>query len=237
DGTLLIIDENHARRYLPAYWQGYLGVAVAGTTATAYTYMAFGTLATVYMVLVLCGLLLAYLIVQQAYGIESKLADSVCGFVGKPTNCKQLITGKDQRLFGVVGYTDAVVVYFSTLLVMMVRGYDPTPGLVLGLISLPVVFYSLVVQYRKKIVCGLCMATIAVLVAQLAVSGVAFTTFTMDWWQAIWMGTWAVVLWIVWQAVAARLSQHAEVQKQVEKFARFKKDGQCTIPYFEKLYL
>ncbi len=138
--------------------------------ARSFTWMSLALLATA-----LAGVATGYFLLAKELGVTYKAIDAFCN-AGKNTNCDKVLK-TDIRLWG-VSFSDVVVIYFIFQVVALglaqtlpaIRETFVQALAVLGILSLPVILFSLYYQYAvAKTWCRLCLVVVAVLLTQLAI--------------------------------------------------------------------
>jgi protein-disulfide isomerase len=135
--------------------------------AMAYSWMYAGLI-----LLTIAGAFVSWMIVNKELGIENKIADQVCG---KDANCNSVIHSKQAKLPFGIGWSDAGIIYFSFLLLILLissfTGAGPDVLIsVMATCSMPVTLLSIYYQWRvEKKWCRLFLMTVALLWAQFLV--------------------------------------------------------------------
>lgn len=138
---------------------------------------SFSTVNTAFILTSLVGFLLGYLLIAKELGNTSEIIESFCK-MGKKSNCDKILNSKEAKLFGIISFSDIVIIYFCFQLVAFCfsmalpnafTSFYPLL-LAMSLLTLPVILFSVYYQYfRAKVWCPLCLAVDAVLIAQTAI--------------------------------------------------------------------
>lgn len=121
-GTILIIDDNDRSGILAPFnkntpWLALGALAIIGCNILANASnidssqwpldhpvsIINSQWSTIYLILSVLGAVVAYMIAQQSFGVENTTTEKMCGFIGQPTNCKDLITHKKVPMVKTIG--------------------------------------------------------------------------------------------------------------------------------------
>lgn len=120
------------------------------------------------------GLVVSYLLVAKDLGVNYDTIESLCNR-GNKTDCDKVLSSKESTIFGQFTLSDAVIGYFSAQLIsasviITLAGNTEPLWFALafaGLLSLPLVFYSLWLQaFIIKSWCMLCLMVSSLLLIQ-----------------------------------------------------------------------
>jgi|GEM_PF-5617641 len=134
---------------------------------------------SVHFILSLSGFFIGILIFMVEINLSTTMTEKICAKSNKTFNCTDLITSKSALLFNSFKLGDAVVVYFSILVLSnLLFGNNPmhiyTLSFTLGMLSIPAIFYSVFLQLKTSKSCILCLAVLVVLSLQLILVSLFF---------------------------------------------------------------
>lgn len=126
----------------------------------------------------LSGLYLSILIVRENFGITSKITSKFCGVTQTDKgSCHAVLSSNEAVLYKNFTLSDVCFVFFTAISLLTVYPALPFFFLVIGIISLPVVVYSIWLQkYRVKEWCPFCLAIGGILLS-LFILSVYFLSF------------------------------------------------------------
>ena len=120
----------------------------------------------------LIGLGLSVLLVLKDLNINSRLADTLCGFASK-TNCNSLLNTDAVKVYGWLHWSDVGVIYFLTGLLMMIGFPETADYNLMSIISFGALGYVVYSIYYQAVVaktwCPLCLGVQAVLLSEAAI--------------------------------------------------------------------
>lgn len=131
-------------------------------------FYSFSGLFTGLLLIAVSGIFISWMIVSKDLGIENKIADELCG---ANADCNSVIHSKVIKLPFNIGWSDAGIIYFSFLLIILLFGSfnDSLTGLypvisIIAFAAIPVTVISIYYQWRViKKWCRLCLFTSALL--------------------------------------------------------------------------
>jgi uncharacterized membrane protein len=131
-----------------------------------------------YYLLLLIGLVISYFLVGEEMGLHNDSISKICNVTEK-TSCKDVMSSKGAKVFKNVSLSDISILYFSSLTLFFVLtsfALNSSIYSIIGIISLPVILYSIYYQgFIVKKWCLLCLGVDAVLLLQLIVISFNFS--------------------------------------------------------------
>lgn len=182
----------------------------------------------IYTFLATAGIYVSSLAVREELGLYSKLTAKVCNSSESNTNCSQVIASESASIFG-VKLSDASMSFFAALLIIQaLLGFNAFFFQVLAWMSLPVIIYSLYVQFIvQKTWCPICLGIGGILLVQSAIAlfkeGIALENQSFDWLylaQAMVVMGLTYFLWLNWSKLMRDLLASQVEQKEFVKFKR-----------------
>lgn len=142
---------------------------ILGLSALTYLLFNQSIQTIIYTVFTVIGIFISYYIVRESFGIQDKTTSKICNSAENNTSCSEVINDKTSNLFGVISLSDASIIYFTSLLLLVVMiGFNTSFFYVLSLISIPMMLYSLYSQaFIIKKWCPLCLGIVTVLASQI----------------------------------------------------------------------
>ena len=137
--------------------------------------LSFHLPAIVFLITVLAGLGVGYVLVAKEVGVTYKAVEDFCG-AGKHAGCNAVLNSEGAKLFNRISLSELVMSYFSTqlLIVLFLFPYEALGAsymavfAIANVLNVPIIGYSLYYQIIKaKSWCKLCLVVIGVLAAQL----------------------------------------------------------------------
>lgn len=137
------------------------------------------------MLTALAGTAISALIVMQELGVSSPVTEQLCS-AGKQTDCNAVIQSKGATLMGWLKWSDIGIIYFSAITFLWITALFTAQiaavssiTAIVAAASLPFTIYSIYYQWRVvKKWCTLCLITVGILWAQLALMLPALTSFS-----------------------------------------------------------
>lgn len=125
----------------------------------------------IYTIFFILGLVVSVMLFCKQMGFSNQLTDKVCSSEkNSSVSCNSVLASKGAKLFGLIGWSDIGVIYFSTLLFgLIVMGYASLESIfiVISFLSFPYVFYSIYYQWRiVKSWCPLCLVVQGIFIIQ-----------------------------------------------------------------------
>ena len=135
-------------------------------------------LASIYYLLLLTGLIISCFLVREEMGIQNDSISKICN-ASEKTSCKDVMSSNGAKVFKNVSLSDISLLYFSSLMLFFVLNSfssNSTIYSIIGIISVPVILYSIFYQgFIVKKWCLLCLGIDAVLLLQLIVISFNFS--------------------------------------------------------------
>ncbi len=133
---------------------------------------------SIYAFLSLLGLIISYLIIDEALGKENVFVARVCGTISSSdAGCSRVINSKSGVVLKGLTLGDISFIYFLSLTISTVL-FMANIGMLLFItaLSLPVIFYTIYSQaFVLKSWCALCLGTSAVVLLQFVTLVIAFS--------------------------------------------------------------
>lgn len=212
--------------------------AIAVAAAWVVSYWVFTSL----LLLAAAGIFVSWMIVSKDLGMENTMADQVCG---KEKDCTAVMQSKGAKLPLGITLSDTSLLWFTGLFITLcVSAFTGTAAGLLHLVSIlaaasvPFVFYSL--YYQWKIVkkwCRLCLVTVALLVAQLALvtPGIIKSGMQLPGSNEVFLFTVIMFLTsLAWFSFKQLFAERKNLQDDVYKGTRFKRNEMVVLSLFEK---
>lgn len=215
-------------------------IAIAGILLAS-VWTSPGVIAASTILLAAAGLFVSCLIVFKDIGIENRLAAKVCG---KENECEQVIHSKGSKLPFGIHWSDAGVIWFaSMLLVLVFSAFSQRTVEMIKIISLlsfpavPFIFFSVYYQWRiAKKWCRLCLVIVGLLSIQVSI---LLPSFFQTPWQYIGMQqvlffvTFFVIVATGWYAVKKILLQQKKLEAGFYDGIRFKRNERVIAALLE----
>lgn len=183
-----------------------------------------------YFMLSAVGLFVGILIFTVEMDLNSGIAQKVCGSSQTGSNCRSLIRSESAVLFPSFKLGDAVIVYFALLILSHVifgrhSIYLHSMDYVFALLSIPVILYSLYLQWKLSTACALCLSVIMILISQLVVlifasdSEVAFSVSFVFGIMIL-----SLALFFLWRVVREIIGENEKGFESDLKYRKLKQD-------------
>ncbi|WP_264566437.1 vitamin K epoxide reductase family protein [Flavobacterium sp. N3904] len=134
--------------------------------------------ATFYYLLLVVGIVISIFLVREEMGLHNDSISKICNVTEK-TSCKDVMSSKGAKVLKNISLSDISILYFSSLtLFFVLTSFAQNSVLysIIGIFSIPVIFYSIYYQgFIVKKWCLLCLGIDAVLLLQLLVISFNFS--------------------------------------------------------------
>jgi uncharacterized membrane protein len=185
-------------------------------------------LAIFYHLLLLTGLIISVFLVREEMGLHNDSISKICNATEK-TSCKEVLSSNGAKVFKNVSLSDISILYFSSLTLFFVLNsfaLNSSIYSIIGIVSLPVILYSIYYQgFIVKKWCLLCLGIDAVLLLQLIVISFNFSLKLNS--TAIisfFSGTFIVLLFFYlgyeFKNRVLKTSKHEDIELQYHKLKR-----------------
>jgi uncharacterized membrane protein len=136
----------------------------------------------IYSIISATGLVIGYLIVREEIGLFSQATSKVCNSITNNTSCGEVINSKSSKIFGFLSLSDLTITYFLSLLfIISALGYKASFSLLLGVLSFPLILYTVYQQaFSIKKWCPLCLAVASLIVSQTIIAFITFDSLILD---------------------------------------------------------
>jgi uncharacterized membrane protein len=183
--TLDILNEQHRKSYLRQVslkWIVIMVVSFLVTLMITSLILSFSWFGLIWMVISGFGLVASYLIYSKDLGFKYSAVEKFCNF-GKNSNCDKVLESDNSKVLGFIKFSDLIVSFFIfQIVVFYISGFSNELSniiwllfQVLGAVSLPVIIYSIYIQYIVlKSWCKLCLLVSLILILQFAIISVKF---------------------------------------------------------------
>lgn len=177
--TLEILNEQHRKSYSRQKSLKWIVIMVVSFLITLMTFsliLSFSWFGLIWIVISAFGLLTSYLIYSKDLGFKFAAVEKFCNF-GKNASCDKVLESDNSKVLGNIKFSDLILSFFIfQLVVFYISGFSNQLSnmtwflfLVLSALALPVIFYSIYIQYYVlKSWCRLCILVSLVLIFQFA---------------------------------------------------------------------
>lgn len=228
EGTIIAIEANQAeKKKLFNSGSSLLTMILLSFLALLFLGGNFSNGALGYTLLAVLGSMFSYLILREELGFVNDLTSRICNSSSLNTNCSAVIGSTSAHLFNKVKFSDLSLSFFlSQLLWIAFLGIDPAFFLLIGLMSIPLIVYSLYLQaFVLKQWCPLCLAIAAITlgfngillaggIPELALDATYFLTASLI----------SVLIFCSWLFFKSLLINSQELQKDQINYFRFKRN-------------
>lgn len=145
-----------------------ISLPIAAGLIFLYLFITNGLYANIFTILLillnLAGIVFTVMLVQKSLNIHTKAADRVCGII-QEGGCDHVLATKAAKAFGIFGWSEVGLTYFSVSLLCLMIFPQYIPYLAAyNLLCLPFSFWSVWYQkYRAHHWCTLCLSVQATL--------------------------------------------------------------------------
>jgi len=172
------------------------------------------------------GLAAGYFILREQLGLKSDMVQKFCTS-GNNTSCSDVIQSDAMQIPSWFPLADLPAIYFSTVLTAL--AIAPHSAWIFGwtgLLSLPVVLYSIYLQrFRLKKLCLLCLVVSGILLLQASIFiGYMPDSSAIALRDGFWPLTAAVLVSTVWIALKPLVKSLIETRSTVKSLMRFKRN-------------
>lgn len=200
------------------------------------------------LIIALIGCAVSWLILTKELGIQTNIADRICS-LKSVSGCEAVLKfGAEKKFFGVWSWGDISFTYFSSLafyyLYLMAKagplsGSELSIVFILSVCSIIFIGYSLYIQiYRLRNICMLCLAVIAVLIANV------LTTSML----VFWVGTFQIDLELIaaffsillittftWRKIKPLFIDRKNLEKLSIRFLKMRRDPSVFESYLNRM--
>lgn len=120
------------------------------------------------LIVTLLGIAISFLLIMEDVGYKNTIASKVCSMTNSNGSCKNVISSKNSKLFGVFSLTDlAASFYIAQFITINTLGINFGFIYILSVLSIPILGYSIFIQLRIiKNWCILCIGIIVICLVQ-----------------------------------------------------------------------
>lgn len=171
-----------------------MGLSVASVLAIIMALMSFqfSFLLAGLIIATIAGLGVSCIIVQHELGFRNTFTEKLCA-IGKNADCDAVLNSKKSKLFSWLSWADVGVIWFSSILLILIISLFNSPDSFLFILLTPLficalLFSFLSLYYQWQVVkkwCPLCLLTIVLLWLQSAIilsqsAKISFTGFSLQ---------------------------------------------------------
>jgi len=131
------------------------GLSVIGIMFLSFT----SNLNFLFSILSFVGLSLSVFSLKEELGYKSQNLNQICRSISTTSSCSEVINNSGIKLLNKISFGDASIIFFSTLSIYSLFFGVNSILLIPLLCSIPVIIYSLFIQFSVKHWCILCLAT------------------------------------------------------------------------------
>ncbi len=237
NGTIIAVEKNTEEvSNKTSFNNPFLPLLAIGVLTLGYLFSTQNLQEIIYTTFSVIGFIVSFLIVRESFGLQNKSTSKICNSSEKNTNCSEVINDKTSKIFGLISLSDASIVYFTSLLVIITfLGYNTTFFLGLSALSIPLIIYSLYAQaYLIKKWCPLCLGIAAVFTAQIVVT--LLPAFNLD--INIFYIAKSVVLfaasYFLWLLIKDTIKKSLNEESLQIEFYKFKRNEQLFFTLLKK---
>jgi uncharacterized membrane protein len=182
-GIIVAIDENPINERQLFFSNKNSYVIIGGFITLSLILLFLGNkeslvLTIIYYLLLLTGFVISVFLVREEMGLHNDSISKICNATEK-TSCKDVLSSNGAKVFKNMSLSDISILYFSSLTLFFVLNsfaVNNTIYSIIGVLSLPVILYS--VYYQWVVVkkwCVLCLGIDVVLLLQLMIISFNFS--------------------------------------------------------------
>ncbi len=173
----------------------------------------------------LFGMVVSYYIFKESIGSQHSSISNLCYAISKKGGCSEIIRDENFKIFSIISFSDASIIYFLSLASSLVLlGYYEPLFFMLAICSLPLVIFSLFYQSLiKKTWCFLCVLIDAILIVQFLILLNNFDGFEIkiDWMiKFIFLGLILLGAWLLFKELAIEKIRLENLEFDYFKFQR-----------------
>lgn len=177
----------------------------------------------IYFLLSALGSLISYSIIRQELGDSTIIGDAFCSGTSEKKDCDAVLSSKGANLFFGLKLSDLSIVYFLSNLLLSVFNYNN--AILISFLSIPVIFYSLIYQYKViKSWCLLCLSIAGVLVLQTLVSYLSLISADYTLQSFIASSLVFVLNFIIWYNARPLIDEYVSLQSDKLESQKFKRN-------------
>ncbi len=180
----------------------------------------------IYTITSAIGLFISYFIVREAIGLFSQTTSKVCNSSTNNTSCEEVINSNSSKLFGFLSLSDLTITYFLSLLfIIPILGYDATFLLLLGVLSFPIILYTVYQQaFSIKKWCPLCLVVASLIVSQTIIAFITFDSFIFNLnYSLISLFIFSLV-YISWLQIKSLIVDNMSLNQEATEYLKFKRN-------------
>ena len=237
-GLAIIIEEskNTKKKVLEAGHYNILAVTIGVLFMLMYLFfVSNNSLVLIYSILSAVGLGFSLFILKEKY-ISNDLPSKFCT-INKKSNCNAVLFSKYAKLFNVFDLSDISIIYFSFLTLSILYGTFNAMHLVFGVVSIPIILYSLYFQYFKiKKWCPLCLGIAFVLLCQSSLLFINHNAhYNFDNNQVFFYVSLLLLITVTWFQIKKLLRAYANQESLIIENFKFRRNHKLFLPFYESL--
>ena len=180
----------------------------------------------IYSVISTIGLVIGYFIVREAIGLFSKTTSKVCNSSTNNTSCGDVINSKSSKIFGFLSLSDLTITYFLSLLfIIPVLGYDASFLLLLGVLTFPIILYTVYQQAISiKKWCPLCLVVASLIISQTIIAFITLDFFIFNLNYSLISIFIFVLVYVSWLQVKSLIVDNLSLNHEATEYLKFKRN-------------
>lgn len=184
DGTILVIENEKQVSGNPQFSANrvVMGLAMLAISVWVITGNKVDWLTISYVLLSITGCALSAFVLLEKLRIPNKLSTRICHSASLNTSCSEVVNSKSSGILPWLDLSDLSMIYFvGVLIITLSLGINPSFFGILGLLSIPVLVYSIYTQaITLKKWCPLCLGIAATIISMNVFLFFAFDQFTVN---------------------------------------------------------